>query len=101
MIDFIIKVDSQDFDETTYRIGYKGQHFFETYPDFMNMKIDNVLERIQDELSFEFKTFLKTDNVCLCWNDCYLEQTTQWRKRFSYNELKDFYTTEYFIQNQK
>ena len=43
----------------------------------------------------EFKDWMEDGNVEKIGEDAYIEQTTQWRKKFTMSELIGFYNKEY------
>ena len=51
--------------------------------------------------SLEFENWLHSDNVVKQSHDVYVEQTTQWKKKFSLSELKQFYIKEFNYEKSK
>ena len=43
----------------------------------------------------DFEIWLNSDDVVKVSLNCYIEQTTQWKKEFTYSEIRDFFTTQY------
>ena len=50
---------------------------------------------INQDLHNDFIEWLNSDNVIKQDNNTYLEQTTQYRKLFTYNEIFKFFIKEY------
>ena len=50
------------------------------------------------EETIEFSKWLNSDNVIFHSNNVYLEQTTQYKKRFTLKEIRLFYINEYMNQ---
>ena len=55
----------------------------------MKMPMEAILKQS------EFKLWLNSDNVVKLEKDLYLEHTTQWRKEFSLEQLKEFFIREF------
>lgn len=48
----------------------------------------------------EFKEWMDDGNVEKIGVDTYIEQTTQWRKKFTLEELIEFYVQEYDVMGE-
>ena len=49
------------------------------------------------DLRQQFKEWIADGNAIKVDTNKYKEQTTQWRRIFTYQQLKDFFIQEYFI----
>lgn len=64
-----------------------------------NKKVDTV-DTMDKQEAAEFLNWILDDNIARLCEDTYIEQTTQWKKTFTADELINFYMKE-FINQQK
>jgi len=62
------------------------------------MNTDKINYLMTKEETIEFSKWLNSDNVIFHSNNVYLEQTTQYKKRFTLKEIRLFYINEYMNQ---
>lgn len=91
-IEHFRKTDTEDI----FRIFNEKKTFFREYPKAFLFTCDLVKEDLQIDIDIQFQDFLKSDNVVKMYDNAYLEHTTQWRVKFTYEKLKEFYVNEFF-----